>query len=354
MHCSANLLILGCKICANEVEMDGRNFLRTSLIMVILGWLCYGILSCDWTPERDNPLDPAADNYQPPTKGSIAGVVRNLFGSSPISGVTVTLPPDERSWITGGDGAYSFDGVPAGSHWVEVRKENYGADSALVDVVTSEVAVCNFRMNELPVFDSLNIASHLIDNEPSQDSLFISMFADIIDRDGNLLSIVVLFDGDTLATYPSQGTGIFSANYGSSYFSLPITALEGLPFVVMAEDTSGGVSASDQQYIFRYLGAAILSSPIGFAQVIPTPTLSWNLVNVGDGFPYHQNVTIYDNGGAVRWDSLSIPSGVTEVTVTDSLQLTNPPGPSSYHWTTEIVDQHGNTSLSLPAYFTVP
>lgn len=333
--------------------MDGRNFLRTSLTTVILGCLCCVIQSCDWTPERDNPLDPASNNYEPPTKGSITGVVQNLTGSSNLSGVTVTMPPDVRSWITGSDGVYRFDGVTDGSHWVEVRKENYGADSALVNVVTGEVTVHNFRLNELPVFDSVNVSSHFVDNEPSPNVVFITVFANIIDRDGNLLSILVLFDGDTLATYQGQSTGVFSANYGSSYFSVPITALEGLPFVLVAADTSGGITASDPQYIFRYLDAANLTGPTGFQEVEPTPTLQWNFDNLS--FPYLQNVRVYSfPNNVLRWDSLSIPSGVTQVTVTDSLESTGSGGVDSYYWTNERLDQHGNTSRSSQAFFLVP
>ena len=331
--------------------MEGKKFIMANLAAIVLCWICLGLQGCDWTPERDNPLDPAADNYEPPIKGSISGVVQNLTGQSNLSGVTVTLPPDGRSRITGGDGAYDFEGVSNGSHWINILKDGYEPDSAQVVVETGETTVRNFRMNELPIFNSLNVASHVEAHFPSPPTLTISLFANIIDRDGDSVSVMVLFDGDTLVTYENWATGAFSQSYGSPYFPGGITELEGLPFVLVAEDTSGGVSISDPGYVFRYLDAPILTSPISLSTVGPTPTLVWNFGNVG--FSYYQNVRVHDNGGVLHWDSLMVESGETQVTVTTPLPATGGGAIEYYYWTTEIVDQFGNTSVSARGTFLV-
>jgi hypothetical protein len=48
-----------------------------------------------------------------------------------------------------------------------------------------------------------------------------------------------------------------------------------------------------------------------------------------------------------------IASGVTQVTVTDSLDPTGGGGIVSYYWKTEVVDQFGNTSVSANSTFFV-
>jgi hypothetical protein len=351
LHYSAIFIILHCKICASEDEMDGNKIIMASLAALVLGWICLALLSCDWTPERDNPLDPAADNYEPPTKGSISGVVQNLTGLSNLSGVTVTLPPGGRSQMTGGDGAYDFEGVSNGSHWINIRKDGYAPDSAQVVVMTGEIAARNFRMNELPVFNSVNVSSQVEAHFPGPPTVTVTVYANIIDRDSDSLSVMVLFDGDTLATYDKWPIGSFTQTYGSSYFPTGISELEGLPFVLVAEDTAGGVSVSEPRYVFRYLDVPILTSPISGSTVGTTPTLVWNFSNVG--FPYYQNVRVYQTGGPLEWDSLTIASGVTQVTVTSPLEPTGGGGPESYSWTTEIVDQFGNTSISATGLFFV-
>jgi hypothetical protein len=331
--------------------MDGNKIVKASLAAVALCWICVGALSCDWTPERDNPLDPAGNNYQPPPKGAISGVVQNLTGLANLSDVMVTLTEDGRSQLTAGNGAYSFEDVPDGSHWVRVEKDGYASDSAQVATITGEIAVHNFRINELPIFDSVNVSSRVVAHLPGAPTLTVELYANIVDRDGDSLSIVVLFIGDTLATYGKRPTGLFTQTYGSSYFPNGISQLEGLPFVLVAEDTVGGVRVSDPRYIFRYLDAPILTSPISGSTVGPTPTLVWNFGTVE--FPYVQNVRVYDDSNVLHWDSLMIASGVTQVTVTDSLDPTGGGGIVSYYWKTEVVDQFGNTSVSANSTFFV-
>jgi hypothetical protein len=331
--------------------MVGKKIMMAGLAAVVLGWICLGSLSCDWTPERDNPLDPAADNYEPPIKGSISGIVQNLTGLSNLSGVTVTLLEEERSQITGGDGAYDFEGVPDGNHWIRVNKDGYSSDSAQVMTVVGETAIHNFRMNELPKFDSVNVSSRVVAHLPGSPTVTVELYANINDRDSDVLSVMVLFSGDTLATYNSIPTGLFTYSYDTSSFHSGISELEGLPFVLVAEDTSGGISVSDPRYIFRYLDAPTLQSPVSFASVGPYPTLIWNFGTVS--FPYLQNVRIRDNNEVPRWDSLMIADSVTQVTVTTPLPVTGGGAIEYYYWTTEIVDQFGNTSVSARGTFLV-
>ena len=341
--------------------MKRKNVLSSVGVIVLLGWICLSYFACEWTPERDNPLDPNSELYQPPSLGSITGEVRNLSGTSSLSGVMVSLESDSQDVVTASNGKYLIENVADGPHWVSVHKEGYADSSAQVTVVTGQTSIADFRLNALPRFDSVSVTLHRIRVVPSPDE-FVTISARIIDIDMNISTLLVdtavlaVFEGDTIGNLNysnTQITGTFTFDRDFPIAELPISSSQdiiGRPFILTVIDQVGGFSISDPYSIARWLDIPNPISPIEIT-VGPNPTLVWDQYIVG--FSYIQNIRVFDNIEILRWDSLSVSPGVVQVTVTDTLETTNETYPKYYYWTIEIVDLFGNTARSMNTKFYV-
>jgi hypothetical protein len=333
--------------------MGRKNFARLAMVALFLGWVCMSHFGCEWAPERENPLDPGSDSYVPPQKGSIRGKVQNLAGSSSLPDVLVTLIPDGRTTLTGGDGIYLFEGVVDGIHWVMVEKQNYAADSAQVNAAVGEVDTADFRMNALPQFDSVSVTSHHI-FDLFNDIQYASVFARMSDQDMNLanITIQVMFDDIFIGVLNAQEVpGDYARDFQDTEFpSGNLHEVVGKPFALIATDPDSGVTIAQPYYLIRILDLAFVISPVGFQYVGPTPTLEWEPYSAQ--FVYRHNVRVFQDNGLMVWDSLDIDKAVTQVMVTDSLPPTGGEL-NHYYWTVEIVDEFQNMALSEEATFQV-
>ena len=333
------------------------------VLIVLLGWICLNYFACEWTPERDNPLDPNSELYHPPSPGSITGEVHNLSGTSSLSGVWVSLESGGQGVVTASNGRYVIENVSDGLHWVRIRKDGYSDDSSQVSVQTDRIDTANFRMNALPVFDSVSVTLHRIYLYPLYDE-YVTICARITDSDQNIstvtdTTILVLFEGDTLgklnySTNQITGSFTFGKDFPISDFSgISAQDIVGRPFTLIAIDQAGGNSISGSYSIVRYLDTPGVSYPVDLQTVsTPMPTLIW--VDPVLAFSYFQNVRVFSNTDAFVWDSLLIAPTIIQVTVTDSLLPTGiVSGIDHYYWTLEIMDLFGNTGQSRKAKFKV-
>jgi hypothetical protein len=315
---------------------------------VFVGWIILGPWGCEWTPERDNPLDPNSNSFNP----VLTGEVTNLANTS-ISQAIVTLHPEGVAVVTGDDGVYRFEGVDLGEYALTVQKMDHVGDTVTVNIVSGGITTQDFQINALPVFDSVSVTSHNIYSLP-QHNRHVTVYCMITDPDENksLVSIMVLFEDDTLGFLQYDGvTGIFSRNFLDTTFSvISFQDIVGRPFTLIATDTSDSYSMSESYYTNRFLDIPNVISPV-YDQVGRIPTLYWE--NFSNYFSYFQNIRIFDDDRILVWDTLAVDAAVTQVIVTDSLQLTSPPGPDNYYWTLEIIDLYGNTSVSQEAIFWV-
>lgn len=326
-----------------------KTIIFTSLgITVFVGWIIIGQWGCEWTPERDNPLDPGSNLFNP----VLTGEVRDL-ANTPVSRAIVTLHPEGNAVVTGDDGVYHFECVDLGEYTLTVQKADYVEDTVTVDIVSGGTTTQDFLINALPLFDSVSVTSHNVYNLP-QHNRHISVYCKITDPDENesLVSIMVIFEDDTLGFLQYDGlTEIFTKNFLDTTFSvISFQDIVGRPFTLVATDTSGSYSISGSYYTHRFLDIPNVISPVD-DQVGQTPTLYWE--SLSSYFSYFQNIRIFDNDGILVWDTLAVDAMITQVTVTDSLQFTSPPGPDNYYWTLEVIDLYGNTSVSQEAIFWV-
>lgn len=340
--------------------MEKKISAPTMVVVILLGWICLCYLACEWTPQRDNPLDPNSELYHPLSPGSIAGVVRNLSGSSLLPGVVVNLESGSQGVVTGSDGSYLIENVADGQHWVRIHKEGYAEDSTQVTVSTGVTSTADFHMNALPYFDSVSVTLHRIRVVPSYDE-YVTIYSRIIDIDGNIsillpdTAVLAIFEGDTIgklnySSSQTSGTFSFGRDFPISELVSNSQDIVGRPFTLIAIDQTRAFRISEPYSVARWLDVPNPVYPMN-QQAVPTPTLIWDPYSAA--FSYVQNTRIFDNLDALVWDSLSIASGVVQVTVSDSLLTTNSTYPIYYYWTIEVVDIFGNAARSMKATFYV-
>lgn len=84
-------------------------------------------------------------------EGTIAGTVTAEGTGEPLNGAQVFIEGTEFGTLTGEDGAYSMEGVPAGDYTVSVRLIGYQGATETVSVPAGETVTANFSVEIAPV-----------------------------------------------------------------------------------------------------------------------------------------------------------------------------------------------------------
>ena len=78
--------------------------------------------------------------------GQIAGVVTDAETGEPVVGAGLMIPDLEIGAVSGRDGRFVLDGVPAGPHTVRVGAYTYHMTTFSVDVAEGEPAALDARL----------------------------------------------------------------------------------------------------------------------------------------------------------------------------------------------------------------
>lgn len=124
-----------------------RPFMLSSILLLAL------LAGCADTPGADSGKDPAFDDLDVDVDddtGAILGVVVD-DAIIPVEGVLVMLRGAQKSMETDAQGRFVFDGVPAGTHFIETSKINFESVQTSVDVVAgdSDPPVVKVQMKRL-------------------------------------------------------------------------------------------------------------------------------------------------------------------------------------------------------------
>lgn len=329
-----------------------RAFRLFSLILLM------AFIACE--APRDNPLDPAANNYIGPESGWITGEVTSLT-AVPLGSVLVMSIPGYRGSLTDAQGRYTIADVPPGEYEVCCSPVGFMPDTIIVTINPKSQSIANFRLDALPIIQSFQVTSRFIwqPDEIPLEYYVIFGRTQITDIDGLVdIDRVTLEIENNLETYAfnhdsSSGSSLyFSVNIPES--DLPggsIESIQGKTFNCIAEDTAGNVTISSPQFIRRFINAYLNpSSPKDHSNPDTAfVTLVWNPFSATYFFTY--KVTLYNDIGGeysytnLYWSMAGINSSVNSVNVEKELEFYD------YRWFFEVVDEYGNSARSEPAYF---
>ncbi len=126
-------------------------------------------------------------------QGSISGFVRDTAGT-PVPGARVEMAGDGRHALTGPDGAYTLDGLPAGQYTLEAKAFGYRSQTRIVNLAAGGSATANFSLLKASTVPSPAGAKTL------PNTFFVRM-------DGLVVS-AVLPSGRVYAQTPDRASGI--------------------------------------------------------------------------------------------------------------------------------------------------
>jgi len=310
--------------------------------------------ACLGAPDRGNPLDPKSDRFRP--VGSISGTISQLLAPTALANVVVQLQPGLLITQSDASGRFFFADVPAGKYRVVATLDGYAPATDSVQLASTDSISLNFRLDALPIIDSLAVSSlHVARAFPASHLWLLDTRAYARDPDGPNdlslmeLSIPWLSYTDTLAA--TSTPGVFEKVIEQGELSLStLESLIGRRIFVRAQDRVGSSVTSQAARLARVIALTPeLLAPTSFELINnPNPTLTWKPVSLPFEYAFLVDVIRSEfNFRATVWTSERIVSGETSVQVGPALSSGN------YVWAISVVDDFGNLSRSLEARFQI-
>lgn len=85
--------------------------------------------------------------------GSIHGFVINSQTDEKVANANITTTPPTNSILTGEDGTFDINEVPAGGYSIQARKSGYKSNSVSVTVRKDQTAIANIPLTPEPEDD---------------------------------------------------------------------------------------------------------------------------------------------------------------------------------------------------------
>lgn len=196
--------------------------------------LVFFISGCGGTSSTKNLSQGSANNYDDFSTGKIKGTVTSYSTGIALSGAIVEAYQCQA--ITGSDGTYVLDGVPAGDHSVTVRLEGYNA------TIKNDVRVFNGQVTE-----NINFAMTNATNEYTSDFQVLSI-TPRFGTDGDQLSVLCSGCGKipgrvTINGVDAQILDWNSASNGIIKVCLPNNVESGPVKVIIKNETSKEINS---------------------------------------------------------------------------------------------------------------
>jgi hypothetical protein len=300
---------------------------------------------------HDNPLDPASSAFS--NSGTLSGNVYSFY--QPYVGITgalVTLQPSGIAGLTNSGGAYSIDGVPAGSVRIIVSRSGYMTDTVDTKASVGIESKLDVHLDALPVIGACQVVTRKIDQWWPHAVYSAVVNAAVTDPDGSGDVAGATLQVDTMKfvmTYaPDQQ--IYQVTVDAA--SLPQGSLEwlvGKSFSIMARDRIGALTVGKPFSPTRIIqDAPIPLSPTALDTASASPLLFWAQPSLQ--FPYSYKIELFrlDQGvPTLLWSAANLSSSLS------SFQYPNTLSTGTFFWTISVVDEFGNLSRSKEASFIV-
>lgn len=333
-------------------------FLRSISILLFAVFAFY---SCD--APRLNPLDPNNPDYIPPKIDtviieptySLEGNVKTLAApSSPIYGVDVYWPNENKIVKTDAAGNFSFENIEKEDGWLYFEKSNYFMDSLFVAWNTDTIFTAQALLRFLPVANYLSIYTEVL-NSHSVPSYKIGFETEITDNDG-LVDSVIIYNSD-LKIYKSIPRLTFN-KYGFNFkiSELSLSSIEnavGREFSLIFVDNRNNKIVAAKEKLNRIIKQEIsFIAPINGEIVTAIPKMEWTRFT--PGFPFRYLIQVYtdETGPVLVFEQDNIGSDQISFNLPSAIN-NEVNGTDQYFWVIWCIDEFNNKSRSRQATFTV-
>jgi hypothetical protein len=309
------------------------------------------VSGCVPDASHDNPLDPASNAFS--NTGILSGYVFSFYPPYVgIAGALVTLQSSGIAGLTNSAGAYSIDGVPAGSVRIIVSRSGYLTDTVDTKASVGIESKLDIHLDALPVVGSCQVVTRKIDQWWPHAVYSATISASVADPDGSGDVAGASLQVDTMKfvmTYvPDQQ--IYQVTVDAA--SLPQGSLEwlvGKSFSITARDRIGASTVGKSFSLTRIIqDAPIPLSPTALDTASASPQLFW--AQPALQFPYSYKIELFrlDQGvPTLLWSVANLSSSLS------GFQYPNTLTTGAFFWTISVVDEFGNLSRSKEASFIV-
>lgn len=305
------------------------------------------LAGCD--APRLNPLDPEnPGNLYHRLNGRVETV---SLPRLPLDNVTVTWRGYGVPAFTGSDGRYSIETIGMQDNWIIFEKSGFFPDSDFIAWEDRKIITTDIFLNAIPVLDSLNLYSVILNRYPSLQTEQAVIEARITDPDNDLDSVSILAPTGTAALDLPYNTGSKLYERTLSVFDLGVDRLDnlaGYPFHLTITDLFRHKLILPAGSIARVIRDEVyFLNPSGNEITGQMPTLTWEVFTPGFNFTYTLEIFTADLNPQLQWrrDQIDMSTG--------SFQVDTPLPPGPCFWVVWAVDDFGNRTRSKPASFTV-
>ncbi len=324
---------------------------RTSYFAFLLAGGMLIVSGCVSDASHDNPMDPDSKAFS--NSGALSGSVLSFYQPyTGISGALVTIQPSGVAGLTNSAGAFSINGVPAGSVQIIVSRSGY-----LTDTVDSKASVgseskVDIHLDALPVVGACQVLTRKIDQWWPHAVYSVVVSGTLTDPDGL---------GDIAGASLQVDTMKFAMTYVpvQQYYQVSVDAanlpqgslewLVGKQFTVTARDRIGATSVGKPFSVTRIIqDAPIPIAPTALDTAAASPQLYWAQPTLQ--FPYSYKLELFrlDQGvPSLLWSVANLSSSLSSFQYPDRLST------GLFFWTISLVDEFGNLSRSKEASFYV-
>ncbi|MEJ5304599.1 MAG: hypothetical protein WHV63_01535 [Ignavibacteria bacterium] len=302
--------------------------------------------SCD--APHINPLDP-----QNPSKKSysIEGYVYSYsLPRISIPNALVVWQNENKATLTNSNGYFKIDVSNLKDGWLKVIIDGYKQDSVFI-VWNSTKFYKEFFLNQIPVIDSIEFYSVLLNQYPNLQSTTLNIRVKISDRDNDIDSVLIenpLTKSKFSLIYNSQSR-FYERAFDELDFNVDdFSEIIGLKFNIYVKDFSEDIFKVGEEKLNRIIkNEIILETPLNNDTVSSKPYLQWRRFNPGFKFSYSVEILNDEFPPRTIWSKDNISMEETGVQVDANLPAGN------YFWVVWCVDQFLNRARSKPGSFVV-
>jgi hypothetical protein len=300
---------------------------------------------------RDNPLDPANPNYNIST---IEGTIRTeSYPNLSISGVNVFWENEGITVKTNNSGYFIIGNIRRNNGWLIFTSKKFNTDSVYVTWSKQEKISLNVVLNALPVLDSVQLYSILINSFQFTPESRLFVAAQVSDPDGEN-DIDSVFVTNSQISLRSQLLYNPASRFYERTFELldlnvsSLDELIGENFKVAVRDLSGRQIIIGTENLKRVIKEEITPlSPINNDSINQPFTIKWKRLLPGFSFEYLLQVYTNESPPQLVWQEDGISSDSISTYVDQDFSS------GEYFWVIWSVDTFLDRNRSKPSSFVI-